>query len=446
MMFQETQRFREFAAPPAFVLDGSTEADVAKALIESKQQTEPFYIFDMDEAYRHIQRFKQSIPRAQVFFAMKANHSEMMLKLAIAMGVGFDCASPGEINKILNFGVDPTSIIYAVPNKTPEQMIYARISGVKHTTFNTACELYKIKQYWPDAKLLIRIKVESESVYKLGEKFGCLFETEAVGLLETAAGLGLTVIGVAFHVGSGCSSIESYAVGIRHARALFDHEAKAGRHMKILDIGGGFYREESNKFDQVSKLITDTLAQLFPDPSVQVIAEPGRYLCEAAFSLYCSINKVQTVMRNNKPLNKVYMNDGHNGTFRYLETWQSVYKFNDTRRSKEDLEDTILYGPSPDSKDYLEVKLPRCTDQDWLVFDMQGSYTLVFSGRFAGYEIPLIRPIISKKIWAQIKDRAIFSASDFIVYPDLAEPLPSTLPPLPPYPGRSEYPHLVLAD
>ncbi|XP_026747428.1 ornithine decarboxylase-like isoform X2 [Trichoplusia ni] len=327
-MFQDKQRFREFAVSPAFVLDECSEADVAKALIESKQQREPFYIFDMDEAYRHIQRFKQRMPRVQVFFAMKANHSEMMLKLAIALGVGFDCASPGEINRILKFGVDPTSIIYAVPNKTPEQMIYARISGVKHTTFNTACELYKIKQYWPDAKLLIRIKVESDSVYKLGEKFGCLFETEAVDLLETAASLGLTVIGVAFHVGSGCSSIESYAVGIRHARALFDHEARAGRQMKILDIGGGFYREESTKFDQVSQLITDTLAHLFPDPSVQVIAEPGRYLCEAAFTLYCNINKVKTVMRNDKPLNMVYISDGINGTLRYFETWQNVYKFN----------------------------------------------------------------------------------------------------------------------
>lgn len=67
-MFQDTQRFREFAVSPAFVLDECSEADVAKALIESKQQREPFYIFDMDEAYRHIQRFKHRMPRVQIFF------------------------------------------------------------------------------------------------------------------------------------------------------------------------------------------------------------------------------------------------------------------------------------------------------------------------------------------------------------------------------------------
>lgn len=42
-------------------------------------------------------------------------------------------------------------------------------------------------------RLLIRIRVESDCVYKLGEKFGCDFETEATDLLDEAANLGLHV-------------------------------------------------------------------------------------------------------------------------------------------------------------------------------------------------------------------------------------------------------------
>lgn len=41
---------------------------------------------------------------------MKANDSVMMLKLAVAAGLGFDCASPGEIYKIRQLNVSPTYV------------------------------------------------------------------------------------------------------------------------------------------------------------------------------------------------------------------------------------------------------------------------------------------------------------------------------------------------
>lgn len=47
--------------------------------------------------------------------------------------------------------------------------------------------------------LLIRPKIESDSIYKLGDKFGCDFETEAIGLLEEAATLGLKVLFLFFY-------------------------------------------------------------------------------------------------------------------------------------------------------------------------------------------------------------------------------------------------------
>lgn len=59
------------------------------------------------------------------------------------------------------------------------------------------------------------------------------------------------VVGVAFHVGSACYSKESYQEGLKQTRALFDHEAKSGRHMSIVDIGGGFISDNQNRIDEV---------------------------------------------------------------------------------------------------------------------------------------------------------------------------------------------------
>ena len=50
------------------VLDKQTPEDVAKALIEGGRQKEPFYIFDMDEAYRRIEYFQKMMPRVQIFY------------------------------------------------------------------------------------------------------------------------------------------------------------------------------------------------------------------------------------------------------------------------------------------------------------------------------------------------------------------------------------------
>lgn len=41
-------------------------------------------------------------------------------------------------------------------------------------------------------------------------------------------------------------------IALRQAKALFEYEADAGRRMEILDIGGGFFEDGSNRFDEVS--------------------------------------------------------------------------------------------------------------------------------------------------------------------------------------------------
>ncbi|CAH2092232.1 unnamed protein product [Euphydryas editha] len=416
------------------ILENETPEDVAKAMIKSGQQKEPFYVFDMDEAYRRIQYFKKTLPRIQIFYAMKANDNERMIKLAATLGMGFDCASPGEINKILNLNVSPLSIIFAVTSKSPYWMTYAQKSGVRHTTFDSSCELKKIKQYWSDARLLIRIKIDGESIYKLGEKFGCEFETEAIDLLEEAAALDLKVVGVAFHVGSGCFSIESHMIGLQRARALFDHEAKAGREMSIVDIGGGFLSDRTDSIDQVSKLINSTLEELFPDPNVQIIAEPGRYLCDSASSMYCSVNNVRKVTKGDETINMVYLNDGIFGSLKYNEPWHTVKLFERRAEIKNDtLEKTILWGPSCHSHDRImqnvDIFLPQCTPFDWLVFPRRGAYALAFASYFSCLEKPLIRSVISQQLWKKIKDSEDFKSEEF-VRTDISSPLPSTLPSL----------------
>ncbi|KAJ2947479.1 hypothetical protein O0L34_g17263 [Tuta absoluta] len=437
------RKMNSFKENQAFVLKRNTAEDVARAMIEGGRQRKPFHIFDMDEAYHRIQHFKEMMPRVQIYFALKSNNHDMFLKLAVSLGLGFDCASPGEIQKIIQLGVNPRSIIDTLPSRHPDHLEYARSAGVRHATFDTSYELQKMKQYWPDVCLLIRIRVESDSIYKLGEKFGADPEIEAFDLLDEAASLGLRVAGVAFHVGSACFTPASFDTALRHAHKLFEHEARAGRRMSIVDIGGGFLSDGIHIIDEASKIINSAIEELFPDPDVQIIAEPGRYICDTSFNLYCNINNVRKVTRDNETVNLIFLNDGVHGTLSRSEPWHTVKKFqrsSSTDDNNEVVERAHLFGPSCDYGDRImrshDVRLPKITPSDWLVFTFQGSYTIFFQSQFQFIEVPLIRNVMSSDLWNKINQHPIFKAGDFILNPDISSPLLSTLASLPEKPAK----------
>lgn len=115
-------------------------------------QEDPFYIFDIGDLIKKHQIWIERMPRVIPHYAVKCNDNDVVLATLAAMGTSFDCASKGEINKVLNLGVSPNRIIYANPAKSKSSIIYARECGVKQMTFDCDIELQKIKNFFPDAK------------------------------------------------------------------------------------------------------------------------------------------------------------------------------------------------------------------------------------------------------------------------------------------------------
>ena len=105
-------------------------------------------------------------------------------------------------------------------------------------------------------------------------------------ILKAAKRLNLAIIGVSFHTGSGGVSYKSYEGCLINARKVFDQGTKLGFKMNFLDIGGGFsqsyyaVKDETKSFRSVAPKIAAKLDELFPE-DLQIIAEPGTYLCES---------------------------------------------------------------------------------------------------------------------------------------------------------------------
>jgi len=221
-----------------------------------------------------------------------------VLRLLAALGSGFDCASNGEIAQILPLNASPARIIFANPCKAVSHIKSAAKHGVDTMTFDNVDELYKVARISPTAKLILRILTDdSKSLCRLGLKFGAPHVT-VPGLLAKAKDLGLDVIGVSFHVGSGCYDPSAFADAVRWARAVFDMGVAAGYNFSLLDVGGGF---EDATFEATAGVLRDALDLHFPDRTgLRIIAEPGRYFVSRAFSLAVNVIARRAPMSDGK--------------------------------------------------------------------------------------------------------------------------------------------------
>ncbi len=311
-----------------------------------------------------------------------------MLRLLVGLGTGFDCASKSEIEQVLSLGVDPSRIIYAQPCKTKSYVRFAAEAGVKQMTFDNSDELYKVKRFFPDAELFLRILTDdSKSLCRLSDKFGASLDT-TTSLLALAKDLELNVTGVSFHVGSGASDPQSFDKAVRDARVVFDQAADVGYSLKTLDVGGGF---SGDLFESMADVLSKALDENFPS-TVRIIGEPGRYYVASAFTLACNIiarrdYRDPATMETNYML---YLNDGVYGNFSSLifdhqiASPRILSKHDRSTRSTE----YSLWGPSCDGIDRVTE---TCTLHglldvgDWLYFEEMGAYTRCSATKFNGF-------------------------------------------------------------
>ena len=304
------------------------------------------------------------------------------------MGTGFDCASKSEIEQVLNLGVDPSRIIYAQPCKTKSYVRFAAERAVKQMTFDNSDELYKIKRFFPDAELFLRILTDdSTSLCRLSDKFGASLDT-TIDLLTLAKDLELNVTGVSFHVGSGASDPQSFDKAVRDARTVFVQATDIGYNLKTLDVGGGF---SGDLFESMADVLSKALDENFPS-TVRIIGEPGRYYVASAFTLACNII-ARRDLRDPATLETnymLYLNDGVYGNFSSLIFDHQIVsprilsKRDRSTRSTE----YSLWGPSCDGIDRVT---DTCTLHglldvgDWLYFEGMGAYTRCSATKFNGF-------------------------------------------------------------
>lgn len=358
-------------------------------------EEDAFYVADLGEVYRQHLRWKKNLPQVRPFYAVKCNPDEEVIRLLAQLGTGFDCASKAEIDLVLGLGVHPSRIIYAQPCKTKSYLRHAERVGVSQMTFDNADELYKIKNCFPEAEVILRILTDdSASLCRLSTKFGADLDT-ASELLRLAKSLHLNVVGVSFHVGSGASDPSSFANAVTDAKWVFDQAELLGFNLKILDVGGGFTDET---FEIFAARLGKALEENFP-PNIRVIAEPGRYYTANAFTLATNVIARRDVSTppstpGGAPQKSymLYLNDGVYGNFSNI-IFDHQHPIPQVLRSSpaskmDGLVEYSIWGPTCDGIDVISdhCYLPGVLEiGDWLFFENMGAYTKCSATRFNGF-------------------------------------------------------------
>ncbi|XP_072880491.1 ornithine decarboxylase-like [Hemitrygon akajei] len=395
--------------------EGVMAMDVIGQKINEKKltdNTDAFYVADLGEVIKKHHQWKMTLPRVKPFYAVKCNDSKPIVWTLAQLGISFDCASKNEIAMVQDFGVPPERIIYAHPCKESSHITFAANNGIQMMTFDNKDELFKVSRIHPTAKMVLRIAVnDSGSFIPLSVKFGATLK-ECRQLMECAKALCVDIIGVSFHVGSGCSEPEVFAEAIADSRMVFDIGMSLGFHMNLLDIGGGFPGSEDDKitFEEIAAVINRALDLHFPEASgVKIIAEPGRYYVMSSVTMAVNIiGRRITIDSTNsnddetetKKTIMYYINDGRHGSLKAEYTPIIPIAFKKINLDQQ-LFNTKLWGPTCDSFDYVidHCELPELEIGDWLLFQNRGAYSVSLSNKFNGFQGAIANYVVSKEAW-----------------------------------------------
>jgi len=386
--------------------------------IASGYEHSSFLTTNLATVVSQLKQWRKELPMVEPFYAVKCNPDHAIVRLLASMGVSFDCATMGEVDLVVNGlgdklslgpnGKAGSSIVYANPAKMQHMLEFAIESGVRMTVFDGEDELIKIAETpgHENLQLLLRLTTDDKaSVCRFSKKFGCPV-SEAPKLLDVAKELGLNVVGVSFHVGSGCGDAEAYATALDHARIVFEEGAKRGMPaMTVVDLGGGFPGGENGSagpgmptFQQLAATIRNSITVFMQklnrfgdEANIRFIAEPGRYFVSTSTTIS---TKIYSRKGGKNKYQALYVDDGVYGSFNnvvYDHAFPVPKRLTSVlaRCVEEEMIPTAVFGPTCDGLDQMcnleTTVLPRCDVGEWLIWEEQGAYTHTASFVFNGY-------------------------------------------------------------
>ena len=259
------------------------------------EQEKPFcaYLYDLPKLRNHVNELITSLPSvSRLFYAIKANSDETLLRTLAPIVHGFEVASLGEIEKVR--AVDEhIPILFGGPGKTQEEIEGAIIHNVTLINVESLHELqlvnYIASQKGTNVDILLRVNLRSSvpnarlKMAGVPTQFG-IDEINIPNAIELAKSLpNITLRGFHFHAMSNNIDAKAHAEFVDRCFELSKTWGETfDLSISYLNVGGGIginYQDIDNQFnwmDFMERL--NTVLAKHKDSNWQVLFECGRYI------------------------------------------------------------------------------------------------------------------------------------------------------------------------
>ena len=287
---------------------------IAKTALTLQQEQYPqpisAYIYDLPALRQHLIHIRGSLPtQVELFYAVKANPDEVILKHVAELVDGLEIASGGELELIqpfLKYGGQSKPFIFGGPAKLSKDLEDALVLGVDILHIESASELIRLNTLAEKLQKVVPILLRLNPV--LPDE---MQTTLTMAGRATAFGIDEDHIGEVIRLAKQCEWIELKGF---HMHAL-SHQLDSKRHLRLLDflitkacqlaeqeafdlqqlnLGGGIgvnYRQPGQQYHWPS--FAQGLAELLDHPSrshLKIRFEMGRYI-----SAFCGYYTMQVL-------------------------------------------------------------------------------------------------------------------------------------------------------
>lgn len=361
----------------------------------------PYYLYDisvLDATLTALSRAVAHNPNFHVHYALKANANPGILEHIRRAGLGVDAVSGWEIERALECGFAPDSIVFAGVGKTDEEIDYALDSGIGCFNVESIPELEVIAATAASkgltANVAIRVNPDVDAhthhyiTTGLSEnKFGIDLRSLDAVVAKALAMPSVELVGLHFHIGSQITDMEPFRQLCAKINQIQDEFNHKGVSFRNINVGGGLgidYRNPS-ALPLFEEYFAAFRRNLVLRPGQQVHFELGRSIVGQCGSLVTKVLYVKEGVEKNFVIVDAGMTDLIRPAL-----YQAYHKIENMTNGDGVARRYDVVGPICESSDVFaeNILLPETRRGDLLKIRSAGAYGEVMASRYNLRQLP----------------------------------------------------------
>ena len=134
----------------------------------------PFYVYSQQKIINQVNKTKEILGK-NIFYSIKSNSNQAILKLMNSLDIGADVVSVGELKRALEAGFDPNKIIFEGVGKSDQDLLYAIHKNIRLINTESLEEI----------KLLDNLANEKNKIIDIGVRLNPDVDGETLSKIST---------------------------------------------------------------------------------------------------------------------------------------------------------------------------------------------------------------------------------------------------------------------